>query len=138
MSLCEPIDLNLLESPSVLNNFSITTDEEAKACIETILQNSADLKPCDKKILLLCKKIVHSEIGDDSTLFGPEEFASLLSTAINNPFFYKEIIALSEHILYSLEFEGVDEKDIPADVYLDAGLAIGSLSSENWAKSFTE
>jgi hypothetical protein len=130
------INLDFLESPSVLNGFSVTTDEEADRYITMMLEKIPGLKDHDEKILLLCKKIVTTVVGDASVYFGPEEFNDLLSIAIEHNAYYKEIIALTEHILHSLDFEPINENDIPAEVYLDAGLAIGSLSSENWVESF--
>jgi hypothetical protein len=127
------VNLDTLDLP-IFNPISITTDKEALHCINFII-NSAPITDTEElKLLLFCKNVVTADIGENIETFGPLEIIGLSELAQKYTLYTNHIMAISDHIVQSLDF--FENQELPAEKFLDVGLLIGNLSYPGWEKSF--
>lgn len=127
------VNLDTLDLP-IFNPIIIHTDTEAFHCIKHIIKDVPITDTEELKLLLLCKHIVSAEIGEDIQSFGPLEIIALSELAQKYPLFTNQIMAISDHIVNSLDF--FHNQELPAEKFLDVGLLIGNLAYPGWEKSF--
>lgn len=127
------VNLDTLDLP-IFNPVIISTDEEALHCIKHIIKDAMITEPNDLKLLETCKDVLKAQIEEETEVFGPEEFLGLSQLAEKYPLFTNQIMAISYHILESLEF--FTDQELPAEKFLDVGLLIGNLAYPGWEKSF--
>lgn len=129
------INLDRLDEPSYLNKLQIHDDEMALEFI-TELKSSCVNDQKHKAVLSQCESIIKDISTDAYCDYGPDEMIQLCSMASIYPEKVNKIAALSTYMLSILDFIP-NEKEIPADLFLDAAMLIGNLATPGWEKSFS-
>lgn len=106
-----------------VNPIDIQTDEECELCLMAI-KADLDLSPEEQELIDSCIDVVKAVIGEELH-YGPAEILGLTELASKYPSKRNEILACSNHLNHSLDYDG----DVPPDIYLDLFKAHATLGN---------
>lgn len=107
-----------------MNKNPVVIGSDISCCAQLrVLDSTLPLTPGEKELIAQCMAVVSAKEGEDVS-FGPMEILALGDMAQKYPTHTNEIIACSNHLSNSIEFDG----DIPAEFYLQALGAHGTLA----------
>lgn len=103
------------------NQVVIETDKECAKVLKQ-LRKLKNLKASENRLLKRCMKAARASDEDDID-FGPVDFFNLTIMALNHPEISQELMAISHHILSSIDMEG----EVPPEAMLKMAALHGEL-----------